>query len=176
MEFDRARSMQVLERTPRVLREMLSGLDAAWLDAREGEGTWSPREVLAHLIHCERTDWIVRARVIVEQAGDRRFPPFDRTAHLEEGSAPATCEALLEAFAAERAKSLATLRGWRLDPLQLSLRGVHPEFGEVTLSQLLATWTAHDLGHTVQVARVMARQYETAVGPWTAYLSVMRRR
>lgn len=171
MTFDLAHGTAVLERTPRVLREQLAGLDAAWLDAREGEGTWSPREVIAHLSHAERTDWIPRARIIVEQQGDRRFVPFDRTGHA--GGAPRTTEALLDEFAQLRAASLATLRGWALDDAQLELRGVHPEFGEVTLRQLLATWVAHDLGHTVQIARVMARQYEAAVGPWTAYLSVM---
>lgn len=174
LSFDLANGMAVLERTPRVLREQLAGLDAAWLDAREGEGTWSPREVIAHLSHGERTDWIPRARIILAQQGDRRFVPFDRTGHAS--GAPPTIEALLDEFARLRAESLATLRGWALDDAKLELRGVHPEFGEVTLRQLLATWVAHDLGHTVQIARVMARQYEAAVGPWTAYLSVMRPR
>lgn len=171
MEFDLVRGMSVLERTPRVLREQLTGLDSAWLDAREGEGTWSPREVIAHLSHAERTDWIPRARIILAQQGDRRFVPFDRTGHASDEKP--TIEALLDEFAQLRAGSLATLRGWALTDAKLALRGVHPEFGEVTLRQLLATWVAHDLGHTVQIARVMARQYEAAVGPWTAYLSVM---
>jgi hypothetical protein len=175
MEFDTARGLEVLERTPRALREMLHGLDAAWLDANEGPDTWSPREVIAHLVNGERTDWIVRAHIIVEQRGDRRFVPFDRAAHRA-GDGPGSIESLLDQFAALRADSLATLRGWQLDDAKLALRGVHPEFGEVTLAQLLATWTAHDLGHTVQIARVMARQYEAAVGPWSAYLSVMRPR
>ncbi len=174
MEFTLAHGLEVLERTPSVLRTQLAGLDAAWLDAREGEGTWSPREVIAHLSHAERTDWIPRARIIVEQQGDRRFVPFDRTGHAS-GVQP-TIDARLDEFAALRASSIVTLRGWALNDTVLSRRGVHPEFGEVTLRQLLATWVAHDLGHTVQIARVMARQYEVAVGPWTAYLSVMRPR
>ena len=166
--------LAMLERTPEVLVTWLSGLTGELLDAREGPDTWSPREVVAHLLHAERTNWIPRARVIVEQAGDRRFPPFDRDAHLRDLRGFPIAELCLE-FADQRAGSLATLRRWKLGPDILLLTGIHPEFGEVTLGQLFSTWVAHDLGHLAQISRVMAKQYSEAVGPWRAYLSIMDR-
>jgi hypothetical protein len=174
MEFALAEARAVLSRTPGTLRAMLSGLGPEWLDATEGPETWSPYVIMGHLVHGERTDWIVRARIIVEQAADRRFAPFDRFAQLRE-SQGVSLAALLDTFEALRAESLATLDGWHLTDAQLELTGVHPAFGEVTLRQLLATWTAHDLGHIAQVARVMAKQYRDEVGPWRAYLPVMDR-
>jgi hypothetical protein len=172
MDFDLANSIAVLERTPHTLRSMLSGLPAAWIDATEGPDTWSPYVVVGHLIHGERADWIPRAQIILSQAGYRRFTPFDRLAQFRESQGRPLDE-LLDEFARLRAESLATLRGWQLTEEQLDLEGIHPEFGAVTLRQLLSTWVAHDLGHIVQVARVMARQYSDAVGPWRAYLSVL---
>lgn len=174
MEFDLANGLAVLERTPGALRAMLSGLSPAWTDATEGPDTWSPYVVVGHLVHAERTDWLPRARVILDQGADRRFPPFDRNGQFETSKGK-SLEMLLDEFAAARAESLATVRGWNLSERQLALEGEHPTFGPVTLRQLLATWVAHDLGHTVQIARVMAKQYRDAVGPWTAFLSVMNR-
>lgn len=174
MEFDLAAAAPVLERTPGALRALLAGLPPAWTDADEGPETWSPYVVVGHLAHAERTDWIPRARVILAQGADRRFPPFDRFAQLRAGRARPLPE-LLDEFAQLRAESLATLAGWRLTDAQLALEGEHPEFGRVTLRQLLATWVAHDLGHLAQVARVMAKQYRDAVGPWRAYLRVLDR-
>lgn len=174
MEFDLVAGTAVLERTPGTLRAMLAGLPAAWTEGDEGPDTWSPRVVVGHLANAERTNWIPRARVILEQGADRRFPPFDRFAQLREG-ARRPVEEELDEFARLRAESLATLAGWRLADEQLALTGEHPEFGAVTLRQLLATWVAHDLSHVAQVARVMAKQYRGAVGPWSAYLSVMNR-
>ncbi|NUQ11594.1 MAG: DinB family protein [Gemmatimonadaceae bacterium] len=173
MEFEIETGAAVLERTPGTLRAMLSGLPPAWLDATEGAGTWSPYDVLGHLIHGERTDWIPRARIILAQGPDRRFTPFDRFAQLRQDRRP--IDELLGEFELLRTGSLRELRGWRLTSEHLNLEGVHPEFGAVTLRQLLATWVAHDLGHIAQVARVMARQYREAVGPWRAYLPVMDR-
>ncbi len=164
----------VLERTPEVLVSWLSGMPGELLDAREGPDTWSPREVVAHLLHAERTNWIPRARVIIDQSRDRRFPPFDRDAHLRLLRGVPIADLCLD-FADQRASSLATLRRWRLAPDKLLLTGVHPEFGEVTLGQLFSTWVAHDLAHLGQIARVMAKQYREAVGPWRAYLSIMDR-
>ena len=170
--FTLAEGMAVLERTPRVLDALLRDLPEPWTQADEGPGTWSPYEVLGHLVHGERTDWIPRARIILSRGPDLRFAPFDRFAQ-QRATPGASLNALLDAFATIRQESLAELRGWRLGDAELALTGIHPEFGPVTLRQLLATWVAHDLGHLVQVSRVMARRYEGAVGPWSKYLSVM---
>jgi uncharacterized damage-inducible protein DinB len=130
--------------------------------------------IVGHLIHGERTDWIPRARIILAQGTNRRFDPVDRTAQLrEDQSRP--IESLLDDFARRRTESLTTLSSWRLTGDQLALEGEHPAFGSVTLRQLLATWVAHDLGHIAQIARVMAKQYRDAVGPWRAYLPVLDR-
>lgn len=174
MDFDLAQATAVLERTPDALRAMLAGLGPEWLDATEGPDTWSPYIIMGHLIHAERTDWIPRAQIIIAQGESRRFTPFDRFAQFRESEGKSLAE-LLDEFARLRAESLATLAGWRLTDAQLALEGEHPEFGAVILRQLLATWVAHDLGHIAQVARVMAKQYREAVGPWRAYLPVMDR-
>jgi hypothetical protein len=173
MTFNLDEAVAVLTRTPAVLRAMLEGLPPAWVQATEGPDTWSPYVVMGHLIHCERVDWIPRARIILEQGTSHRFTPLDRTAQLRERQDRPLPE-LLDTFTDLRAANLQTLAGWTLTEDQLALEGEHPEFGAVTLRQLLATWVAHDLGHLVQINRVMARQYRDAVGPWRAYLSVMR--
>jgi hypothetical protein len=173
MEFDLAAGVKVLERTPGTLRAMLGGLDASWLDALEGPRTWSPRLNVAHLILGERTDWIPRAKIILAQRGDRKFTPFDMEAHYKDQGRP--IDELLDEFAALRAEGLAELAGFRLTEAQMSLTGVHPEFGAVTLKQLLATWVAHDLGHIAQISRVMAKQYREALGPWRQYLPIVDR-
>ena len=172
MDFDLPAGTAVLERTPATLRAMLDGLPSAWTDATEGPDTWSPFVVVGHLIHGERTDWIGRARIILEQGPNRRFTPFDRFAQFRESEGRSLPE-LLDEFARLRAENLATLASWNLTDEHLALEGEHPEFGAVTLRQLLATWVAHDLGHIAQVARVMAKQYREAIGPWRAYLSVI---
>lgn len=174
MDFDLNAAIAVLERTPRTLRTMLEGLPSTWTDATEGPETWSPWVILGHLIHGERADWIARAEIILAQGPERRFAPFDRFAQFRESEGKSLHE-LLDEFETLRAANLATLADWRLTDKQLALEGVHPEFGPVTLRQLLATWVAHDLGHIAQVARVMAKQYKEAVGPWRAYLPVMDR-
>jgi uncharacterized damage-inducible protein DinB len=174
MSFALGNGVAVLERTPHVLRAMLAGLGPAWTDATEGPETWSPAVIVGHLIHGERTDWIPRAQLILLQGPHRRFAPFDRFAQLRE-SVGKPLDELLDEFARLRAANLATLTEWRLTDAQLALQGEHPELGRVTLRQLLATWVAHDLGHIAQTARVMARQYREAVGPWRAYLPVMDR-
>lgn len=174
MDFQLDSGLAVLESTPDVLDTMLGKLGPEWTDATEGGDSWSPYTVIGHLIHGERTDWIPRARLIIEQSGDRRFTPYDRFAQFRESEGKSIADLLAE-FRQLRRANLETLRAWSLSDAQLSLTGIHPEFGDVTLRQLLATWVAHDLGHLVQVARVLARQYEHAIGPWAAYLSVMRR-
>ena len=174
MNFTLADGVAVLERTPGALHAMIAGLSATWFDATEGPDTWSPYVNIGHLIHGERTDWIPRARIILAQGGDRRFTPFDRFAQFHE-SLGQSLDDLLDEFARLRAENLATLTGWRLSEGQLALEGEHPEFGRVTLRQLLATWVVHDLGHIAQIARVMAKQYREDIGPWRAYLPIVTR-
>lgn len=174
MEFDLDNALAVLMRTPTVLNTMLDGLTADWTDATEGPESWSPYVIIGHMLHGERSDWISRAQIILAQGSDRNFEPYDRFAQYRD-SAGKTLAELLDAFVAVRAANLATLTGWHLTDTQLSLTGVHPAFGEVSLRQLLSTWVAHDLGHIAQTARVMAKQYRDAVGPWRAYLPVLDR-
>lgn len=173
MTYELNDAMAVLERTPGTLRALLDGLPEAWTAANEGPDTFSPIDVVGHLVHGERTDWIGRAEIILGQGPDRRFRPFDRFAHRRDGRRE--LGELLDEFARLRSANLDTLRGWTLGERELALEGEHPEFGAVTLRQLLSTWVAHDLGHIAQVARVMAKQYREAVGPWRAYLPVLDR-
>jgi hypothetical protein len=174
MTFQLAEGIAVLERTPAAFRALLGGLPDRWIAGNEGADTFSPFDNLGHLIHGERTDWIPRARIILAQAADRRFAPYDRFAQARESQGK-RLDDLLNEFAELRANNLTTLRGWNLSDRQFALEGEHPEFGAVTLGQLLATWVAHDLGHVAQTARVMAKQYREAVGPWRAYLPVLDR-
>ena len=174
MEFDLANGIAVLRRTPAVIRALLTDLPDAWLRATEGPDTWSPFDVLGHLIDGEETDWIPRARIILARGPSPAFEPFDRLRHLRlNRDAPAA--ELLDRFDRLRAANLAVLEGFRLTPAELALEGLHPELGRVTLRQLLATWVAHDLGHVGQIVRVMAKQYGDAVGPWRRYLPVLTR-
>lgn len=172
MDFDLDTGLAVLSRTPATLRAMLAGLPSGWTEGNEGPETWSPYEVVAHLIHAERYVWPVRSRVILDQGADRRFAPFVRTPPRDPET---TLVDLLDEFEGMRADSIASIAGWELTDEKLALEGIHPEFGVVTLRQLLATWVAHDLGHIAQISRVMAKQYRDAVGPWRAYLSIMDR-
>ena len=170
-EFDLEEAFAVLERIPATLRALLESLPETWVRATEGAGTWSPCDVVGHLIHGERTDWIPRARHIL--AGEvRPFEKFDREAQFAE-SRGATLRERLSRFEAERRESLAALRAMSLTAADLERTGRHPELGTVTLGQLLATWAVHDLDHVGQIARTMAKRYRTAVGPWKAYLSIL---
>jgi hypothetical protein len=174
MNFQLEHGIAVLERTPGVFRALLAGLPDPWITGDEGPQTFSPWENLAHVIHGERTDWIPRAEIILAQGANRRFTPFDRFAHVRESEGKSVAQLLAE-FEQLRATNLATLRGWQLTGRELALEGEHPALGPVTLGQLLSTWVGHDLGHIAQTARVMAKQYREAVGPWRAYLPVMDR-
>jgi hypothetical protein len=174
MDFELTEGAAILERTPSTLRALLGGVPPAWIERDEGPETWSPFVVVGHLIHGERADWIPRARIILEQGADRRFTPYDRFAQFHE-SAGKPLATLLDEFDHLRRENLATLRDWELTDTQLALTGEHPEFGRVTLGQLLATWVTHDLGHIAQIARVMAKQYRDAIGPWRAYLPIVDR-
>lgn len=167
-------AVAVLERTPATFRALLGGLPEVWTTANEGADTFSAFDNVGHLVHGERTDWIPRARILLAQGANRTFEPYDRFAQVRESEGK-TLAMLLDEFAALRAENVAVLRGWRLTEAQLALTGEHPALGTVTLRQLLSTWVAHDLGHLAQTARVLAKQYREAVGPWRAYLPVMDR-
>jgi hypothetical protein len=174
MEYDPFLAEEILERTPSTLSAMLGGLSADWTDATEGPDTWSPYSNVGHLITGDRHNWIQRAQLILAQGDSVMFTPFDRFAQQRESEGKSLSD-LLDEFARLRKENIATLRAWRLTPAMLALEGEHPAFGRVTLRQHLATWTAHDLGHIAQVARVMAKQYRDAIGPWRAYLPIMDR-
>jgi hypothetical protein len=174
MEFDLAAGTAILERTPHTMRAMLTGLSTSWTEATEGPETWSPYDIVGHLIHGERTDWIPRARIILAQGPQRRFTPFDRFAQFRESQGKSLAN-LLDEFTRLRAENLTALTRWRLTNEQLALEGEHPELGRVTLRQLLAAWVTHDLGHIAQASRVMAKQYTDAIGPWRAYLTIVDR-
>jgi hypothetical protein len=170
--FDTA--VPVLRRTPPVLRDLLADLPAQWTDAVEGPNTWSPFDVVGHLIHGERTDWLPRVEHLLRHGDAVAFPPFDREAMFAASQGRSLGE-LLDIFGRLRTDSLQRLDALGLTDADLSRRGRHPEFGVVTLGQHLSTWVAHDLGHISQIVRVMARQYTDAVGPWKAYLSILER-
>lgn len=172
-EFELTSAIAILERTPRVLRAWLAGLPREWTHSNYGEDTFSPFDVVGHLIHGESNDWIPRARIILEHGTARPFDKYDRYAQFE-ASRGKSMDTLLDEFDAARAKSLAALKNMNLTQQQLQLRGMHPALGEVALSQLLATWVAHDLNHLAQIAKCMATQYEHAVGPWREYLGVLK--
>ena len=165
-------AVAILSRTPATLDAMLRGLPDGWITANEGGETWSPFEVIGHLVHGERTDWMARARIILEHGEARAFEPFDRFAQFRESEGK-TLEALLDEFAALRRRNLQELAHLQLTGQDLDRRGRHPSLGVVTLRQLFATWVAHDLDHLVQISRVLARQYSDEVGPWREYLRVI---
>jgi hypothetical protein len=173
MKFTIDKSIEILERTPDVLKSMLSGLSNEWSSANEGDETWSAYDVVGHLIHGERTDWIPRAKIILSGKDEKHFTPFDRFAQFNESRDKSLQESLNE-FELLRKRNLNWLIEKRITDKDLEEKGIHPEFGEVTLSQLLATWVVHDLTHIAQISRVLAKQYKEAVGPWIAYLRVLQ--
>lgn len=172
LPFDSADAVAVLRRTPGTLRALLAGVPERWLHAKEGDDTFSPWDVMGHLVHGERTDWMPRLRIILEHGEARPFEPFDRFAHRT-ASAGASIDELVEQFGEEREANLAEFASLLDGGLGLDRIGRHPELGRVTARQLLATWVVHDLGHVRQIARVMAKQYADEVGPWRDYLPVL---
>ena len=180
MNFDLARSIEVLSGTPGALISLTGDLSDDWIfregrdaQAESRDQTWSPFDVIGHLIHGEETDWIPRARIILAQGDDPTFIPFDRFAQFENSNGK-SLQDLLDEFAALRAGNLETLRSWDLRKDQLGLEGNHPELGRVTLRQLISTWVVHDLTHIRQIVTAMAKRYEGEVGPWREYLSILR--
>lgn len=172
MEQNLQYTTALLSRTPVALNALLRDLPEVWVLSNEGENTWSAFDVVGHLIHGERTDWLPRVKRILEFGENRPFDPFDREAQKQESQGK-SIEQLLEEFAGLRAANLAELQALHLSEEQFKVRGRHPGLGSVTLAELLATWAAHDLTHLHQIARIMAHQYREAVGPWSAYLGVL---
>ncbi|MGH7678214.1 MAG: DinB family protein [Gemmatimonadaceae bacterium] len=172
MNFALAESVEVLRRTPDVVRTMLAGLSDPWLRGTEGPDTFSPFDVLGHLIDGEETDWMVRARIILEHGESRPFDRYDRFRHWKRNK-DRSLDSLLDEFEKLRARNLAELAALKLTTEQLELTGTHPILGVVTMRQLLASWVAHDLGHIAQIARVMAKQYRDDTGPWVQFLPVL---
>lgn len=175
MLFNLLHATEILSRTPAVLNSLFSNLSTEWIMANEGNETWSPFDVLGHLIHGERTDWIPRIKLILQSGESEPFETFDRFAQFEESKGKSSAE-LLKTFAELRTQSLTLLASLNITTEDLEKSGMHPQLGIVRLEQLLATWVAHDLSHLTQITRTMAKQYGEAVGPWEAYLSVLSKR
>ena len=173
MEHNLKQTISLLTRTPAALNALLRGLPETWTLRNEGEGTWTVFDIVGHLIHGERTDWMTRARMILQSGTNQPFAPFDRRGHIHESQGK-PLEQLLDEFSRLRSENLHELHNLNLRPEDLDLRGQHPALGVVTLSELLATWAIHDLTHLHQISRVMAHQYRDAVGPWSAYLGVLQ--
>jgi hypothetical protein len=173
MEHNLQQTMSLLARTPATLNALLRDLPETWTLQNEGENTWSAFDVVGHLIHCERTDWMPRARTVLQFGESQPFGPFDRWGHVQ-ASQGKSLEQLLDEFARVRSENLDELRAMNLHHQDLERRGLHPALGVVTLSELLATWAVHDLTHLHQISRVMAHQYRDAVGPWSEYLGVLQ--
>ena len=173
MNFTIEKSIEILERTPLVLETMLTGISADWTENNEGGDTWNVFDVLGHLVHGEKTDWIRRMEIILSNAQDKKFGTFDRFAQFEESKGK-TLAQLLGEFKSLRKKNIDLLRLKKLTGENLEQKGVHPAFGEVTLAQLISTWTVHDLDHISQISRIMAKQYKEDVGPWAEYLRILK--
>lgn len=174
MEFKLERSIEILERTPIVIEELLKGISREWTMSNEGENTFSPYDVLGHLIHGEKTDWIPRMKLILSDETDKTFQPYDRFAQFEESNGKSLTQ-LLDEFKKRRQENLAVLRSKNITEMDLNKTGTHPSFGEVSLRQLLSTWTVHDLNHISQICRAMSKQYKENVGPWIDYLSILKK-
>ena len=175
MQVDLKQTVSLLERTPLMMCALLEGISEELIRSNEGPGTWSAFDVLGHLIHGEKTDWIPRAKIILQEGENRPFDPFDREAMLETSKGKTLAE-LLEEFDRLRKENLETIRTMNLSPSDYARKGMHPALGSVTLGELLATWVVHDLDHLTQVLRVTAKYFGSAVGPWEAYLSVLNDR
>jgi hypothetical protein len=173
MEFKLADAIPILERTPQVVSLLLRNLPACWTHQNEGDDTWTAFDVIGHYIHGEKTDWIPRLKIILGN-GDKHFIPFDRFAQFNESKGK-SLEQLLDEFATLRKKNIIELTEIAPDDAALSKKGIHPQFGEVSLRELLSAWVVHDLTHINQIVRVMAKQYEKAVGPWKEYMGILNR-
>ncbi|MFC4099789.1 DinB family protein [Paenibacillus xanthanilyticus] len=174
MTFELNEAVEILDRTPTMLASLLAGLSGGWLKANEGEETWNAVEVLLHLIEADRTNWIPRLEVMLQDGEAGAFPPFDRFAHLNNGQADSGADRLLVDFKVLRVRNIERLRELIASEDLLERQGTHPAFGPVKARELIATWAVHDLTHTAQIARVLAKRYRGDVGPWKAYLSILK--
>lgn len=166
--------ISILSRTPATVRELVSGLEDNWLHAREAPDTWSPHEIVAHLIYGEQTDWIPRMRIILDENSDKKFTTFDRAGHFPI-AAGRSIDSLLHQFEQLRLENILILVAADLTEDDLLREGIHPAFGNVTLGQLLASWVVHDMTHIYQISRIIAKQYEKEVGPWKEYMGILNR-
>jgi len=173
MNFSLAKSIEILERTPDVIITMLQNISSDWISNNEGGETWSVYDIVGHLIHAEKTDWIARMEIILSDKPDKTFEPFDRFAQFENCKGKSLSQ-LLDTFKAVRKMNIEHLLSKKLTNENMEEKGFHPSLGEVSLSQLLATWTVHDLNHIAQISRVMAKQYKAEVGAWEAYLKILQ--
>lgn len=172
-QFDLAQAIEILEKTPAILKTWLENTSEAWVQYKSDEESWSAFDIVGHFIHGEKTDWIPRARLILQREGEKEFEPFDRFAQFEDSQGKTLVD-LLEEFSQLREKNLDTLRGFDLQPDDLERQGKHPVLGTVNLGQLIATWVVHDLEHLSQMAHGMAQRYKEEVGPWVEYLEVLK--
>lgn len=172
MQYDVEKAIEILERTPKVLNELLNGISEEWIRNNEGENTWSPFDVVGHLIHGEKTDWLQRTKIILEYGTEQAFEPFDRFAQYEVSKGKTISE-LLSEFEKLRSENMKVFKTMDLTD-NLGKKGKHPELGVVTLSNLLSSWVVHDLGHISQITRVMAKQYKEEVGVWTQYMGILK--
>jgi hypothetical protein len=172
VKYSFERSIEILERTPGVIRELLSGIGEEWIMANEGPETFSPYDVIGHLIHGEKTDWVPRAKIILEHGLSKPFIPYDRFAQFEASKGKSVYQ-LLDEFETIRRENMKWFRSVSLAESDLDKKGMHPGLGEVSLRNLLATWVVHDLTHIAQVGRVMAKQYKEEMGPWPAYFRIL---
>lgn len=173
MRFELKKAINVLERTPFVLNQLLKDMPEEWTSQNEGPDTWSPFDVVGHLIHGEETDWIPRTKIILEGNPEAIFTPFDRFAQLEVSKGKMLNQ-LLREFERLREDNLSKLEAFNISDLDLKREGTHPELGKITLNHLLSSWVVHDLGHIAQISRVMAKQYGSEIGPWHQYLGIMK--
>lgn len=173
MKFNIDQTIEVLERTPFLLEALLKDLSIEWMMSNEGEETWSPYDVVGHLIHGEKTDWIKRLEIILSEDGNKTFEPFDRFAQFEESKGK-TMNQLLSEFKDIRNSNLQILRAKNITSEDFNKKGIHPALGEATLENLLSTWVVHDLNHLSQISRVIAKQYKNSVGPWIEYLPILK--
>ena len=174
MKFNLPQSIEILEQTPETLASLLGDLSDEWTGRNEGDGTWSPRDVLLHLIYGEKVDWIPRTLLIVNSDTPPEFEPFDQWGHEKESNVGDSISDLLDEFRQLRTQNLIILKGLDLSESDLDKTGVHPSFGEITLREMLSTWTVHDLNHIAQITRAMSHQYRSEVGPWTKFLRILR--
>lgn len=172
MKFERKKAIEILERTPQVLNSLLRSVSDEWIMSNEGPETFSPYDVLGHLIHGEKTDWVLRAKIILEHGTNKPFEPFDRFAQNEESKGK-SFEQLLDEFEVIRKENVAWLQSIQLTETDLERKGMHPVLGEVTLRNLLSTWAVHDLTHIAQITRVMSKQYVEEMGPWPQFFRIL---